>query len=99
MPFPVPQVQPVRMSNTTVPDNIDNKLECVTNTTLCQVTLSFLLLFEGNLPLIFLSRGTLPSNVEDVNLPLETLTLTRQSRRIIGLHLGHQAVGMYFAAS
>ena len=79
MPFPVHQVHPVRMSSTSVPDNIDNKLECVTNTTLCQVTLQFLHQFEGNLPLIFLSHGALPSNVPEVNLPHETLTLARQT--------------------
>ena len=37
MPFPVHQVEPVRMSDKNIPDQEDNKLESVTNVTLCQV--------------------------------------------------------------
>ena len=37
MPFPVHLVTPVRMSDTRIPPDTENKLESVTNTTLCQV--------------------------------------------------------------
>ena len=38
MPFPVHLVTPVRMSDTKIPPGTENKLESVTNTTLCQVS-------------------------------------------------------------
>ena len=38
MPFPVHLVTPVRMSDTRIPPDTENKLESVTNTTLCQVS-------------------------------------------------------------
>ena len=41
MPFPVYSVTPVRLSSLTVPQEEENKLECVTNNTLCQVRLTF----------------------------------------------------------
>ena len=38
MPFPVHLVTPVRMSDTKIPPDTENKLESVTNTTLSQVS-------------------------------------------------------------
>ena len=40
MPFPVYQVEPVKMSTKSVPGDCEKPLECVTNTTLCQVSWS-----------------------------------------------------------
>ena len=37
MPLPLHQVVPVRLSDSRIPAAADNKLETVTNTTLCQV--------------------------------------------------------------
>ena len=39
MPFPVYQVEPVKVSAKPVPEDCEKPLECVTNTTLCQVRL------------------------------------------------------------
>ena len=37
MPLPLHQVVPVRLSDSRIPAAAENKLETVTNTTLCQV--------------------------------------------------------------
>ena len=53
MPFPVHLVTPVRMSDTRIPLDTENKLESVTNTTLSQVS---------DKPVVFTSESLFPSN-------------------------------------
>ena len=61
MPFPVHLVTPVRMSDTKIPPDTENKLESVTNTTLSQVSGVFAYLDSAK-PVVCSSVGLFPTN-------------------------------------
>ena len=62
MPFPVHLVTPVRMSDTKIPPDTENKLESVTNTTLSQVSEVFAYLDSVKPAVVCSSEGLFPAN-------------------------------------
>ena len=62
MPFPVHLVTPVRMSDTRIPPDTENKLESVTNTTLSQVSEVFAYLDSVKPVVVCSSEGLFSTN-------------------------------------
>ena len=62
MPFPVHLVTPVRMSDTRIPPDTENKLESVTNTTLSQVSEVFAYLDSVKPAVVCSPVGLFPTN-------------------------------------